>query len=432
MPNDRGRAARAKRHGGPAPDERGSSDDGDDSSEVESIGPFDEEHAQKVTYRLSEEARDTDGAERHADTRDEEADRREQARRREATYRALDQAREATRAALPYRGGYRGGSRHEDAPTTASRPSPMTNRGHGRHAPEPQGVCQKCGTRETSRWRPGPSGSKTLCNACYRRWVNQGRPRTLPRAGDEQTSSDSDEDGIDKHLKAGRLYEKARAGGGGSNFLYNEYQREQARRREATYNVLDQAREANRAYREGFTGESRRESASTGTSDPSTYVTASTTASNYQNSPPLPRTGPGYQYQEPRYWFNTPAVGPYANAYQSNAGNPYGQASSQGPASTAGGRTQSSYSDSYYDGWSRGCWYVPLSQASATSPKPSNTELTRREYLLYWTKHSGRKHFHGQYAIYGPEPWSTNHFYRQYIYHYWSEPWPHGPSAAAR
>ncbi|KAI8351545.1 hypothetical protein BD560DRAFT_409274 [Blakeslea trispora] len=36
--------------------------------------------------------------------------------------------------------------------------------------------CQRCGTIETPRWRFGPAGPLTLCNACHLRWKTQGRP----------------------------------------------------------------------------------------------------------------------------------------------------------------------------------------------------------------------------------------------------------------
>ncbi|KAL7312054.1 hypothetical protein PS15m_007856 [Mucor circinelloides] len=36
--------------------------------------------------------------------------------------------------------------------------------------------CQRCGTLETPRWRVGPAGQSTLCNACHLRWKVLGRP----------------------------------------------------------------------------------------------------------------------------------------------------------------------------------------------------------------------------------------------------------------
>ncbi|KAL9560298.1 hypothetical protein MBANPS3_000025 [Mucor bainieri] len=36
--------------------------------------------------------------------------------------------------------------------------------------------CQRCGTLETPRWRVGPAGPTTLCNACHLRWKVLGRP----------------------------------------------------------------------------------------------------------------------------------------------------------------------------------------------------------------------------------------------------------------
>ncbi|GAN07076.1 hypothetical protein MAM1_0147d06566 [Mucor ambiguus] len=37
--------------------------------------------------------------------------------------------------------------------------------------------CQRCGTLETPRWRVGPAGQSTLCNACHLRWKVLGRPK---------------------------------------------------------------------------------------------------------------------------------------------------------------------------------------------------------------------------------------------------------------
>lgn len=36
--------------------------------------------------------------------------------------------------------------------------------------------CQRCGTITTPRWRYGPGGPLTLCNACHLRWKNLGKP----------------------------------------------------------------------------------------------------------------------------------------------------------------------------------------------------------------------------------------------------------------
>ncbi|KAI9485998.1 MAG: hypothetical protein EXX96DRAFT_27658 [Benjaminiella poitrasii] len=36
--------------------------------------------------------------------------------------------------------------------------------------------CQRCGTIKTPRWRRGPAGLATLCNACHLRWKARGRP----------------------------------------------------------------------------------------------------------------------------------------------------------------------------------------------------------------------------------------------------------------
>ena len=38
-------------------------------------------------------------------------------------------------------------------------------------------VCTDCGTRESPEWRKGPSGPKTLCNACGLRWAKREKKR---------------------------------------------------------------------------------------------------------------------------------------------------------------------------------------------------------------------------------------------------------------
>ncbi|KAI9495960.1 hypothetical protein BDB00DRAFT_178684 [Zychaea mexicana] len=42
--------------------------------------------------------------------------------------------------------------------------------------PQPKVWCRRCGTTKTPRWRGGPLGSHTLCNACGLRWKNVGKP----------------------------------------------------------------------------------------------------------------------------------------------------------------------------------------------------------------------------------------------------------------
>ncbi|KAI9244085.1 hypothetical protein EDC94DRAFT_25426 [Helicostylum pulchrum] len=37
--------------------------------------------------------------------------------------------------------------------------------------------CQRCGTIETPRWRYGPGGPLSLCNACHLRWKTIGKPK---------------------------------------------------------------------------------------------------------------------------------------------------------------------------------------------------------------------------------------------------------------
>lgn len=34
--------------------------------------------------------------------------------------------------------------------------------------------CSNCGTADTRKWRKGPQGSETLCNACGQRWTKRG------------------------------------------------------------------------------------------------------------------------------------------------------------------------------------------------------------------------------------------------------------------
>ncbi|KAI9243830.1 hypothetical protein BDA99DRAFT_529816 [Phascolomyces articulosus] len=41
---------------------------------------------------------------------------------------------------------------------------------------QPKDWCRRCGTTETPRWRGGPLGRHTLCNACGLRWKNVGCP----------------------------------------------------------------------------------------------------------------------------------------------------------------------------------------------------------------------------------------------------------------
>ncbi|KAG2221316.1 hypothetical protein INT45_014000 [Circinella minor] len=42
--------------------------------------------------------------------------------------------------------------------------------------PQPKEWCRRCGITETPRWRGGPLGRHTLCNACGLKWKHVGRP----------------------------------------------------------------------------------------------------------------------------------------------------------------------------------------------------------------------------------------------------------------
>lgn len=41
-------------------------------------------------------------------------------------------------------------------------------------------VCTDCGTLDSPEWRKGPSGPKTLCNACGLRWAKKEKKKTGP------------------------------------------------------------------------------------------------------------------------------------------------------------------------------------------------------------------------------------------------------------
>jgi PAS domain S-box-containing protein len=45
-------------------------------------------------------------------------------------------------------------------------------------------VCTDCGTLDSPEWRRGPSGPKTLCNACGLRWAKKEKKRSSPKEGD--------------------------------------------------------------------------------------------------------------------------------------------------------------------------------------------------------------------------------------------------------
>ena len=45
-------------------------------------------------------------------------------------------------------------------------------------------VCTDCGTLDSPEWRRGPSGPKTLCNACGLRWAKKEKKRSGPSTGE--------------------------------------------------------------------------------------------------------------------------------------------------------------------------------------------------------------------------------------------------------
>jgi PAS domain S-box-containing protein len=44
-------------------------------------------------------------------------------------------------------------------------------------------VCTDCGTLESPEWRKGPSGPKTLCNACGLRWAKREKKKSISHGG---------------------------------------------------------------------------------------------------------------------------------------------------------------------------------------------------------------------------------------------------------
>lgn len=52
-------------------------------------------------------------------------------------------------------------------------------------------VCTDCGTLDSPEWRKGPSGPKTLCNACGLRWAKKEKKRAGPPGPSPQTPSAS-------------------------------------------------------------------------------------------------------------------------------------------------------------------------------------------------------------------------------------------------
>jgi len=49
-------------------------------------------------------------------------------------------------------------------------------------------VCTDCGTLDSPEWRKGPSGPKTLCNACGLRWAKKEKKRTNSTPGQGPTT----------------------------------------------------------------------------------------------------------------------------------------------------------------------------------------------------------------------------------------------------
>eukprot|EP00195_Chlamydomonas_chlamydogama_P011606 CAMPEP_0202908362 /NCGR_PEP_ID=MMETSP1392-20130828/45777_1 /ASSEMBLY_ACC=CAM_ASM_000868 /TAXON_ID=225041 /ORGANISM="Chlamydomonas chlamydogama, Strain SAG 11-48b" /LENGTH=684 /DNA_ID=CAMNT_0049597649 /DNA_START=488 /DNA_END=2542 /DNA_ORIENTATION=+ len=71
----------------------------------------------------------------------------------------------------------------DDSHRQFSRPPPAKRKATGR-------VCQECGATSTPQWREGPTGPKTLCNACGVRFVRaQQRAQKRPAAGKAAAAS---------------------------------------------------------------------------------------------------------------------------------------------------------------------------------------------------------------------------------------------------
>jgi PAS domain S-box-containing protein len=54
-------------------------------------------------------------------------------------------------------------------------------------------VCTDCGTLDSPEWRRGPSGPKTLCNACGLRWAKKEKKRSGPGGGETNLSGSGGE-----------------------------------------------------------------------------------------------------------------------------------------------------------------------------------------------------------------------------------------------
>ncbi|KPI38728.1 Cutinase gene palindrome-binding protein [Cyphellophora attinorum] len=73
-------------------------------------------------------------------------------------------------------------------------------------------VCTDCGTLDSPEWRRGPSGPKTLCNACGLRWAKKEKKRG-PGGGETQLSGGNTSGGGATVLSG----EAGSGGGGGGN-----------------------------------------------------------------------------------------------------------------------------------------------------------------------------------------------------------------------
>lgn len=45
-----------------------------------------------------------------------------------------------------------------------------------------QCVCERCLTKTTPQWRPGPNGQNTLCNACGLKWFRHEKSKGVQKA----------------------------------------------------------------------------------------------------------------------------------------------------------------------------------------------------------------------------------------------------------
>jgi GATA zinc finger len=56
-------------------------------------------------------------------------------------------------------------------------------------------VCTDCGTLDSPEWRKGPSGPKTLCNACGLRWAKKEKKR-VGKEGAGSAGREGTQDGV--------------------------------------------------------------------------------------------------------------------------------------------------------------------------------------------------------------------------------------------